>query len=119
MLLAENHPRVTRIGEYRVDIQPRGTLLVLRNRDVPGVIGKVGSVLGDAKVNIAEYHQARREAGGEAMAAIAVDGRVKREVIDRLAAMPEVSGVWQIELPDAAPSGAMSGVEGAMAERFR
>ncbi len=63
------------------------------------MIGKVGSVLGDARVNIAEYHQARLEAGGEAMAAIAVDGEMDRSVIERLAAMEEVRGVWQIQLP--------------------
>jgi D-3-phosphoglycerate dehydrogenase len=101
VLLSENHPRVTRIGDYHVDIQPRGNILVLRNRDVPGVIGKVGSVLGEAGVNIAEYHQARIEAGGDALAAIAVDGTVDRSVIDRLAALDEVTGVSQIQLPDA------------------
>jgi len=100
VLLAENHARIIRIGEHRVDIQPRGTIIVLRNRDVPGVVGKVGSILGAAGVNIAEYHQSRRDAGGEAIAAISVDGSVARSVIDRLAAMEEIRGVWQIELPD-------------------
>jgi D-3-phosphoglycerate dehydrogenase len=100
VLLAENHARIIRIGEHRVDIQPRGTIIVMRNRDVPGVVGKVGSILGAAGVNIAEYHQSRREAGGEAIAAISVDGSVARSVIDRLAAMEEIRGVWQIELPD-------------------
>jgi D-3-phosphoglycerate dehydrogenase len=114
VLLAENHPRITRIGDYRVDIQPRGTILVLRNRDVPGVVGKVGSVLGDAGVNIAEYHQARRATGGEALAAIAVDGSVARSVIDDLAALEEVVGVWQIELPEAI--GSMPAGEGALEE---
>ncbi|UCC83270.1 MAG: phosphoglycerate dehydrogenase [Gemmatimonadota bacterium] len=104
VLLAGNHPRITRIGDYRVDIQPRGTILVLRNRDVPGVVGKVGSVLGDAGVNIAEYHQARQEAGGEALAAIAVDGCVERPVIETLEALDDVIGVWQIELPEAVES---------------
>ncbi len=100
VLLAGNHQRITRIGDYRVDIQPRGTVVVLRNRDVPGVVGKVGSVLGEAGINIAEYHQARREAGGAALAAVAVDGTLERSVIDRLAALNEVTGVWQIELPE-------------------
>ncbi|UCF20219.1 MAG: phosphoglycerate dehydrogenase [Gemmatimonadota bacterium] len=100
VLLAGDHARITRIDEYRVDIQPRGTLIVLRNRDVPGVVGKVGSVLGEAGVNIAEYHQARREAGGAALAAIAVDGGVGHAVIERLAALPEVDGVWEIQLPE-------------------
>ncbi|MGH7544626.1 MAG: phosphoglycerate dehydrogenase, partial [Gemmatimonadota bacterium] len=96
------HPRVVRINDYRVDIVPEGTILILKNRDVPGVIGKVGSVLGEAGLNIAEYHQARLAAGGNALAAIAVDGRVERSVIDRLAAIEEVVGVWPIVLPDEA-----------------
>ncbi len=100
IVLGGRHPRITRISDYHVDVQPRGTILVLRNRDVPGVIGKVGTVLGNAGVNIAEYHQARLEAGGEAMAAIAVDGVVDRSVIQKLAALPEVSGVWQVQLPE-------------------
>jgi D-3-phosphoglycerate dehydrogenase len=94
------HPRVVRINDYRVDIVPEGTILILKNKDVPGVIGKVGSVLGVAGLNIAEYHQARLAAGGDALAAIAVDGRVERSVIDRLAAIEEVVGVWPIVLPD-------------------
>lgn len=99
-LFGDDYPRITRIGDYWVDVSPRGTLLILRNRDVPGVIGKVGSILGEAGVNIAEYHQSRLEAGGEALAAIAVDGIVDRSVIDRLTALDEVSGVSQIQLPD-------------------
>ncbi len=112
-LFSEDHPRIVRIGEYRVDVAPRGTLLILRNRDVPGVIGRVGSVLGDAGVNIAEYHQARKEAGGEALAAVSLDAAVERAVIDRLSSIPEVQGVWQIELPggseDPAARGAGAG----------
>lgn len=99
VLLGGEHPRVTMIDGYRIDIQPRGTILVLRNRDVPGVIGKVGSVLGNAGVNIAEYHQARLQAGGDAMAAIALDGAVGKDIIERLASVDEVLRVWQIHLP--------------------
>jgi len=117
VLLGPNHPRIARIGDYRVDIQPRGTILVLKNRDVPGVIGKVGSVLGEAGVNIAEYHQARREAGGEAMAAIAVDGVVERATIDRLVAMEEVIGVWQVVLPEPTTNAAPSDAEVEVLER--
>lgn len=119
MLLGEQHARITRIGDYRVDLQPRGTILVLHNRDVPGVIGKVGSVLGEAGVNIAEYHQARLQAGGEAMAAIAVDDVVARPVIDRLAALPEIGAVWQIQLPDATTVGAVAEAGPAALERTR
>jgi len=97
-LLAQRHPRVVRIGDYRVDIYPRHTLLVLRNRDVPGVIGRVGTALGDAGINIGEYHQARREAGGEALAAISLDGRLAPDVIESLRKLPEILEVRQVQL---------------------
>jgi len=97
-LLGESHPRIVRIDDFHVDIVPRGTLLVLRNRDVPGVIGRVGTVLGDAGINIAEYHQARLGAGGEALAAVSVDGRLGHELIETLGSLPEVWRVQQVHL---------------------
>jgi D-3-phosphoglycerate dehydrogenase len=72
--------------------------VILRNRDVPGVIGRVGTVLGDAAVNIAEYHQARLEQGGEALAAISVDDCVSEDVLRRLAEVTEVIAVKQVQL---------------------
>lgn len=77
-------PRITRIGEFKVDVAPHGTLVVLTNADVPGVIGRVGTVLGDSGLNIAEYHQARVTQGGDALAAISVDGHVTDELRRRL-----------------------------------
>lgn len=95
-LLGETHGRIIRIGAFRVDIAPRGNLIILRNRDVPGVIGRVGTLLGDAGVNIAEYHQARLQAGGEALAAVSVDQQVHADVLRSLAQLPEVLDVHQV-----------------------
>jgi D-3-phosphoglycerate dehydrogenase len=89
-LLGAGHPRIVRIDDFRVDVVPRGMLMVLRNRDVPGVIGRVGTLLGNAGINIAEYHQARVAAGGDALAAISVDARLPGQVLDALRALPEV-----------------------------
>jgi D-3-phosphoglycerate dehydrogenase len=83
-------PRLSRIGSFHVDVTPRQTLIVLTNNDVPGVIGRVGTLLGDAAVNIAEYHQARLEQGGEALAAISVDDPVTDEVRRALLELPDV-----------------------------
>jgi D-3-phosphoglycerate dehydrogenase len=85
--------RITRIGAFRVDVYPRDTLLILTNHDVPGVIGRVGTLLGEAGVNIAEYHQARLAQGGEALAAVSVDGGVGDEVKRRLLELPDVRSV--------------------------
>ena len=83
-------PRLTRIGSFHVDVTPRETLIVLTNNDVPGVIGRVGTLLGDAAVNIAEYHQARLAQGGEALAAISVDGNVGPDIRRKLLELHDV-----------------------------
>ncbi len=95
-------PRLTRIGGFHVDVniggRPRQTLIVLTNRDVPGVIGHVGTVLGNAGVNIAEYHQARLAEGGEALAAITVDTVPGPELKEKLLELPEVQSAAIINL---------------------
>jgi D-3-phosphoglycerate dehydrogenase len=83
-------PRLTRIGSFHVDVTPRQTLIVLTNNDVPGVIGRVGTLLGDAGVNIAEYHQARLAQGGDALAAISVDGAAGPEIRHKLLELHDV-----------------------------
>lgn len=97
-LLGAAHPRIVRIGDFHVDTVPRERMLIIRNRDVPGVIGEVGSRLGDAGVNIAEYHQSRRDAGGDALAVIAVDGPVPDGVLEEIAAIEPVQSVRQVSL---------------------
>ena len=82
--------RITRIGEFHVDVPPRRILIVLTNNDVPGVIGRVGTVLGEARINIASYHQSRVARGGRALAAISVDDPVPEDVRQRLLSLPEV-----------------------------
>jgi D-3-phosphoglycerate dehydrogenase len=75
-------------------------LVVLTNADVPGVIGHVGTVLGNAELNIAEYHQSRMTQGGEALAAITVDGRVSPAVCRRLTEIPGVRSATVVDLDD-------------------
>ncbi|MEJ2218549.1 MAG: phosphoglycerate dehydrogenase [Gemmatimonadota bacterium] len=97
-LLGEGFQRVVRLNQYHVDIRPEGCLVILRNRDVPGVIGRVGTILGEAGINIGEYDQARMEAGGEALAAISIDTPLPDEVKSALEALPEVLSVRQVDL---------------------
>jgi D-3-phosphoglycerate dehydrogenase len=69
-------------------------MLVVRNRDVPGVIGLVGTVLGAAGVNIASYHQARRLAPGrDTLAAISLDHALTNGVLEELRRLPDVLDV--------------------------
>ncbi len=73
-------------------------MLVMHNRDVPGVIGRVGTILGEQGINISAFHLGRQERGGEAMAVIEIDTSVEQETIAALRTLPEILAVREIEL---------------------
>lgn len=90
--------RITEINGFRIEAFPRGHMLVMHNRDVPGVIGRVGTILGERGINISEFHLGRRERGGEAMAVIEIDAPLDRETIDAIRSFAPVISARQIEL---------------------
>jgi D-3-phosphoglycerate dehydrogenase len=90
--------RITRINGFRIEAIPRGFMLVMHNRDVPGVIGRVGTILGEKGINISAFHLGRREPGGEAMALIEVDAALDNRTIQKLLESSPVLSVQQIEL---------------------
>ncbi len=91
-LFSETDARVVAVDGLPLEFRPEGTVVYLRNRDVPGVVGSVGTILGDGGVNIADFSLARGE-GGRAAAVLAVDTPPSREVLDRLRAAPAVEDV--------------------------
>ncbi|MFO0074208.1 MAG: phosphoglycerate dehydrogenase, partial [Gemmatimonas sp.] len=93
-------PRLTQIGSFHIDVNPRQTLLILTNPDVPGVIGRVGTLLGEQHVNIAEYHQARLAQGGDALAAVSVDGEVSEVTRKALLELPDVLTASVVQFRD-------------------
>jgi D-3-phosphoglycerate dehydrogenase / 2-oxoglutarate reductase len=80
--------RIVSVNGVVVDLSPAQNMAFLWYEDRPGVIGKVGSLLGEAGVNIAGMQVGRREAGGEALMTITVDSPIPAEVLDRI-----VSGI--------------------------
>ena len=81
---AGDDPRIVRIDGYRVDAVPHGHMLVARNEDVPGVIGFIGSVLGEHDVNIAGMYNGRETIGGEALSVYTLDDPLPDAVRNRL-----------------------------------
>ncbi|HET6669096.1 MAG TPA: phosphoglycerate dehydrogenase [Pyrinomonadaceae bacterium] len=90
--------RITEINGFHIEAIPQGYMLVMRNRDVPGVIGRVGTILGERGVNISRFHLGRREPGGEAMAVIEVDAAIDSETFASLRNLEQVVSAVQIEL---------------------
>jgi D-3-phosphoglycerate dehydrogenase len=90
--------RITEIDGFYLEATPRGHMLVTRNHDVPGVIGGIGTILGEGGVNISRFHLGRRERGGEAMAVIEVDAPLTKQTLQTLRSLEQVISAQPIEL---------------------
>jgi len=97
-LFAGDDPRIVRIDGYRVDAIPYGNMLVARNKDKPGVIGLIGSVLGKNNINIASMFNARETIGGEALTVYDLDVEVPQSVLDELLADERITELKTITL---------------------
>jgi D-3-phosphoglycerate dehydrogenase len=98
VVFAGNDPRLVQYGSYRIDARPEGFVLVLENHDVPGVIGRVGAVLGRHNVNIGEWRYGRDRAGGRAVSFINLDSAVPPEALEALQQTPEVYDATVVRL---------------------
>ena len=95
--------RLVQVGEYQLDAYLDGVLLIFTHRDVPGIIGKVGTVFGQHQVNIAQMAVGRADdtPGGAAIGVLNLDHRPPREALDEVLSHPDVQTVNVIELPAA------------------
>ncbi len=89
-LFHDREPRVVHLDGYDLEFRPKGTLLVVRNRDVPGVVGKLGTTLGNAEVNIAEIHLSRRPGSHRALAVVRLDQQPPADLLEELRGLDEV-----------------------------
>jgi D-3-phosphoglycerate dehydrogenase / 2-oxoglutarate reductase len=92
-VLHDGSPRVLQIEGIPLEAQLEGTILYLRNRDEPGVIGQIGSTLGQLGVNIATFALGRREAqrGADAVSLVRVDGEVSASILEPIRAIPAIT----------------------------
>jgi D-3-phosphoglycerate dehydrogenase len=92
-LFADAAPRLVEMFGIRVEAELEGEMIYIVNEDAPGFVGRLGTALGEAEVNIGTFNLGRRKAGGEAVALISVDNPVGPELVERLAALPGVKRV--------------------------
>ena len=83
-------PRLVEIYGIKIEADLAGHMLYIVNRDEPGFIGRLGSTLGEANVNIATFHLGRSAPGGEAIALVEVDGPVPDPLMGQIRALPQV-----------------------------
>jgi len=93
-----NDLRIVRVNEFSVEIVPEGYMLAVSNDDQPGVIGNLGTTLGNNKVNIARLNLSRDAKAKKALVVLNTDSPVASDVLDKLRKLPHVVSVTPIKM---------------------
>lgn len=91
-------PRIVKINGRHVEAKPEGVLFVLENRDRPGIVGHVGTLMGAHGVNIAGMSLSRNEAGGEALTVLNLDSVPSEELLNELLAVEDIESAQVVQL---------------------
>jgi D-3-phosphoglycerate dehydrogenase len=97
-LFLRTQPRIVLLDDYRIDGLPSGPALIMSNRDVPGVIGQVGTLLGHNSINIGEWRMGRAAPGQMAVSFINIDTPANEQVLAELRALSQILDVRQVML---------------------
>ncbi|PYV14611.1 MAG: phosphoglycerate dehydrogenase [Acidobacteria bacterium] len=90
--------RILGINDVDIEAPLRGTILFIRNQDVPGVIGRVGTILGDRGVNIASFALGRNQEARLALGLVNVDSPIPDQVLDEIRAVPAIRAARVVEI---------------------
>ena len=91
-------PRIVSVNSRPVEARPHGVVLVLENTDRPGIVGRIGTLLGDHGVNIATMSLSRNQAGGTALTVLNLDTAPSEELLARIRASDDIHSAQVIEL---------------------
>jgi D-3-phosphoglycerate dehydrogenase / 2-oxoglutarate reductase len=97
-IFGAKYPRIVRVNSFYLEAVPEGYILILQNKDVPGVVGAVGTILGNNGVNIAGMELGRSEKGGNAISFTHVDEAVNKKALDELRALPQIVSATLVKL---------------------
>lgn len=97
-LVAEYGQRIVRIDGYSVDFAPQGNVLLVSHNDKPGMIGRVGTLLGNKDINIATMHVGRQMIGGAAIMVLTIDKSADIDVVTELEKLAEIVAVRELSL---------------------
>jgi D-3-phosphoglycerate dehydrogenase len=96
--VAGGEPRLTRLNDYRLDMEPTEVMLITHHRDRPGMIGRIGQTLGEADVNISAMHVGRSAPRADALMILALDDDVSPSVANEIRGHDSVIDLWTIRL---------------------
>lgn len=91
-------PRIVFINGFNIDFLPEGNMLYIQHTDRPGVIGRVGKILGDQSINIATMQVGRKEAGGEAIMVLSFDKPLENDALELISQLDDIVLINSINL---------------------
>ena len=94
-VFAKSEIRIVEFFGYKLDFEPTDYVLAIKNTDVPGIVGKIGTVLGNNNINIAAMQWSRKVRGDKAEAFVSVDQAVDARIINEL---KQLQGVLLVSL---------------------
>jgi D-3-phosphoglycerate dehydrogenase len=97
-VFGSKHARIVRFGDFFLEAVPQGNILILHNRDVPGVVGRLGTYLAQHGINIAGLSLGRESAGGQAVAFYHVDSALDAAQLEQLRGLQDVTGAQMVRL---------------------
>ena len=97
-IFGKGDPRFVRLDEYSFDAIPEGHLLIYLNDDIPGIIGRIGSVMGTHDVNIAQMSCGRHVVGGKALTILNVDNEISQELLEEVVSQNHISWAKMVSL---------------------
>ncbi len=98
VLFGGSRPRIVQVDEFHLDINPQGIIMIMKNKDVPGVIGQVGTILARDGVNVGEWRMGRRLPGKDALSFISLDNDPSEKVLPELEQIEAVTKVILVRL---------------------
>ena len=96
-VFSDGRPRIIQVRDIDMEFEIAPRMLFVRNLDKPGFIGRFGSLMGEAGLNIATLNLGRDKPGGEAICIVAIDEPVSDEVMAKVRALPQVKRVNRLE----------------------
>ncbi|MBW2636626.1 MAG: phosphoglycerate dehydrogenase [Deltaproteobacteria bacterium] len=97
-IFGRRDPRIVKINEFPLDAIPEGHMILVYNYDKPGVIGNIGTTLGNSGINIARLHLGREKIEGKALVVLSTDSRLTNEALKELRDLPHVISITRIEM---------------------
>jgi len=97
-LFGHREPRITLLNQWRLDLVPAPHMLFVWNEDRPGMIGRVGTILGQHAVNIANMHVGRHDAGGTAVMVLTLDATAPADVVREIGAADGIAQIKSVRI---------------------